>query len=70
MMGIIVKYSDFYQKPAPANFLSQLNLIPKEEIIATISAINSHLNPITTSHLDDSRATQYQCIRLIFLEKN
>lgn len=68
MMGIIVKYSDFYQQPAPADFLSQLNLIPKEEIIATISAVNSHLNPITTSHLDDSRATQYQCIRLIFLD--
>lgn len=68
MMGIIVKFSEFYAKSAPIDSISLLNSIPKEELIATISAINAHLNPITSSHLDDSRKTQIKCIRVIFLD--
>jgi hypothetical protein len=68
MMGIIVKYSEFYGQPAPADPISLLNSIPKEELIATISEVNAHLNPITASHLDDSRKTQFACIRVIFLD--
>lgn len=67
-MGIIVKYSDFYNKPVPADSVSLLKSIPKEELITTIAAINTHLNPITTSHLDDSRSTQLECIRVLFLD--
>lgn len=70
MMGIIIKYSDFYGRPAPENPITLLEPIPKEELIATISAINSRLNPMMTSHLDDSIETQVECIRVTFLDNN
>ena len=69
-MGIIIKYSDFYGQPIPQDPISLLVPIPKEELIATISAINSRLNPIMTSHFDDSVNTQIECIRVTFLDNN
>ena len=67
-MGVILKYSDFYGQPAPIDPLSLLRDIPKEELITTIGAINTRLNPITTAHLDDSRNTQVESIRVLFLD--
>ncbi|WP_264564370.1 hypothetical protein [Flavobacterium sp. N3904] len=46
MMGIIVKYSEFFGQAALADSISLLNSIPKEELITTFSAISAHLNPI------------------------
>ena len=69
-MGIMVKYSDFYGQPAPVNAITLLSPIPKEELIATFAAINTRLNPLMTSHLDDSVDTQVECIRVAFLDNN
>ncbi len=70
MIGIIIKYSDFFGQPIPQNPIALLSSIPKEELIATIGAINSRLNPIMTSNFDDSFETQVECLRVIFLDNN
>jgi len=55
MMGIMVKYSDFYGEPIPANPIDLIKPIPKEELLATISAVNTRLKPVYNSYFDDSR---------------
>ncbi len=35
MIGIIIKYSDFFGQPIPQNPIALLSSIPKEELIAT-----------------------------------
>lgn len=68
MLGYLIKYSDFYYTPIPENPLELILDIPKEELVATISGVNSRLKPIGTNYFDDSRDTQIDCLRSIFLD--
>ena len=68
MLGNLIKYSDFYTAPIPDNPIELVKDIPKEELIATIVAINTRLKPLGVSHFDDSRDTQINCLRTIFLD--
>ncbi|CAD0007128.1 hypothetical protein [Flavobacterium chungangense] len=68
MLGNLIKYSDFYTAPIPDNPIELIIDIPKEELIATIVAINTRLKPLGVSHFDDSRDTQINCLRTIFLD--
>jgi len=70
MMGIIIKYTNFYGTEIPENPLDLIKSIPKDELIATISAINARLKPVYSVSFDDSRETQIDCIKTIFLDNN
>lgn len=70
MWGYLIKYSDFYGTPVPDDPIELILDIPKEELVATIVAINTRLKPLTSSHFDDSRNTQIECLRTIFLDNN
>lgn len=70
MWGFLVKYSDFYGTAVPDNPIELILDIPKEELIITIVGISTRLKPPTTNHFDDSRATQIDCLRLVFLDNN
>lgn len=66
MVGLPVKYSDFYGQAIPNDPISLISDIPKNELIATIAAVNTRLKPIISSHFDTSIETQRDCIRAIF----
>lgn len=68
MLGIMVKYSDFFGEPILANPVDLIRSIPKEELLATITAINTRLKPVYNSYFDDSRKTQVDCLKAIFLD--
>lgn len=68
MMGHLIKYSEFYGDNIPENPINLIKCIPKEELLATIASINNRLKPIHSSHIDDSRDTQVDCLRTIFLD--
>lgn len=68
MLAHLVKYSDFYGTPIPDNPIELILDIPKEELILTISGINTRLKPPTESKFDHSRKTQIDCLRLVFLD--
>lgn len=68
MFGCLIKFTDAYNEVLPSNPLDLLKEIPKEELLATIVAINSKINPIYSSYIDDSRQTQIDCLRSIFLD--
>jgi len=70
MWGYLIKYSDFYNDSVPENPIELIVNIPKEELIVTIVAINTRLKPIGSSHYDDSRQTQIDCLRTVFLDNN
>lgn len=72
MIGIILKYSIYYNKPIPENPLGLLVHLPKNEIIVTISKINTLLQPQGYRNNDDSRETEIECLKAILLqdEKN
>lgn len=70
MWGNLIKYSDFYNDSVPENPIELIIDIPKEELIITIVAINTRLKPIGSSHYDDSRKTQIDCLRTVFLDNN
>jgi len=72
LIGIILKYSIYYNKPIPENPLGLLAHLPKNEIIVTISKINTLLQPQGYRNSDDSRETQIECLKTILLpdEKN
>lgn len=67
-MGHLIKYSEFYASNAPEKPIEILKVLPKEEVLATISAINSRLKPMEKSYFDDSRETQVECLRVLFLD--
>ena len=67
-MGYLVKYSDFYGTAVPDNPIELILDIPKEELIATVVAVNTRLKPLTSNHFDDSKDTQINCLRAIFLD--
>ena len=68
MFGHLIKYSEAYVEKLPENLLDLIKDIPKAELIATIVAINSKINPSNSSFIDDSRMTQIECIRILFLD--
>lgn len=70
MWGYLVKYSDFYGTPVPDNPIELILDITKEELIATIIAVNTRLKPIGANHFDDSRETQVESLRTVFLDNN
>lgn len=70
MMGHLIKFSDFYGSVVLDNPIEIIKLLPKEEILATIAAINARLKPIDKSYFDDSRETQVECLRVLFLDNN
>ncbi|MDP2540725.1 hypothetical protein CSC81_04085 [Tenacibaculum discolor] len=70
MMGHLIKFSNFYGSEVPQNPIEIIKLLPKEEILATITAINARLKPIDKSYFDDSRETQIECLRVLFLDNN
>jgi hypothetical protein len=68
MLGILVKYADFYGTEIPKNPIDLIIDIPKEELISTIDAINTRLKPMDFNYFDDSRETQIDCLRALFLD--
>jgi hypothetical protein len=70
MIGLPVKYSDFYEEDIPEDSLSLIRHLPKKEIITTISMINAKLKPVSATYFDDSRDTQLECSEFLFLENN
>jgi hypothetical protein len=65
VIGVIIKYSDFYGKAIPKEPLDLIKHLPKDELIITISRINSFLNPQNSISIDDSYKTQIECIKTI-----
>ena len=72
MIGIILKYSNYYNKAIPENPLDLLAHLPKNEIIITIAKINTLLQPQGYGSIDNSRKTEIECLKAILLqdEKN
>lgn len=68
MFGHLIKYSEAYNESVPEILSDLVREIPKEELVSTIVAINSRINPVNNSHLDDSRETQIDCLRMLFLD--
>lgn len=68
MIGIIAKYSDFYSGDYPEHHLDLIKSIPKNELVASIGAVNYRLKPIYSNSFDDSKRTQIDCLRAIFLD--
>ena len=68
MIGIILKYSIYYNKPIPENTLALLAHLPKNEIIVTIAKINTLLQPQGYRNTDNSRETQIECLKAIILQ--
>lgn len=67
-MGIITKYSNFYGGEIPKNPIEIIKCIPKEELLATVAAVNARLKPLYNSYFDDSRDTQIDCLKVVFLD--
>lgn len=70
MIGHLIKYSDFYSTSLSRDPVDLIHDIPKQELIATIAAINSKIKPPSSNHFDDSRETQIECLRILFLDNN
>lgn len=58
MWGYLIKHSDFYTTSVSENPIELILDIPKEELLATITAINTRLKPLGSNHFDASRETQ------------
>lgn len=72
MIGIVLKYSVYYNKKVPNKPLELIAHLPKNEIVVTIARINTLLQPQGYRSSDDSRETQIECLKSILLqdEKN
>jgi hypothetical protein len=68
MIGLPIKYSDFYDEAIPEDPLSLIRHLPKKEIITTISMINAKLKSVSATYFDDTRNTQIECSEFLFLE--
>lgn len=68
MIGIILKYSNYYNKPIPETPLGLLAHLPKNEIIVTIAKINTLLQPQGYRNIDNSKETQIECLKAIILQ--
>lgn len=65
MVGVIIKYSEFYIKKIPNYPINLIKHLPKTELIVTISRINSLLNPQNSNGIDNSFETQIECVKTI-----
>ncbi len=65
MIGVIIKYSEFYNRKIPKEPLDLIKHLPKTELIVTLSRINSFLNPQGSIGTDNSFETQIECIKTI-----
>lgn len=68
MLGIVLKYTAYYNKDIPKNPIDLIAHIPKSEIIVTIAKINTLLQPQGYRCSDDSRKTQIECLKTILLQ--
>lgn len=68
MVGIPIKYSDFFNSSVPANPIDLIKTIPKDELIASIAAINTRLKPVFNTSFDNSIETQIESLRAILLD--
>jgi len=68
MFGSPIKYSDFFNQPIPANPISLIKTIPKDELITSICAVNSRLKPVYNTDFDNSIETQIESLRAILLD--
>jgi len=68
MFGIPIKYSNFFNSPIPANPIDLIKSIPKDELIASIAAVNTRLKPIFNTSFDNSKRTQIETLRAILLD--
>jgi hypothetical protein len=65
VIGVIIKYSEFYNLKIPKEPLDLIKHLPKTELIVTLSRINSFLNPQDSIGTDNSFETQIECIKTI-----
>src|SRR5699024_4891612 len=70
MMGHLIKFSEFYRPEVSDSPIELIKLLPKEELLATIAAINARLKPIDKACFDDSRENQVECLRVLFLDND
>lgn len=68
MFGIPIKYSDFFSGPIPINPINLIKSIPKDELIASIAAVNTRLKPIFQTRFDNTTKTQIESLRAILLD--
>ncbi len=68
MIGIVLKYTAYYNKEVPKTPLEIIAHLPKNEIIVTIAKINTLLQPQGYRCSDDSRKTQIECLKSILLQ--
>ncbi|HCY80613.1 MAG TPA: hypothetical protein DHV22_02900 [Xanthomarina gelatinilytica] len=64
----MVKYSDFFNQAANPDPINLIKTIPKDELIASICAINARLKPIYNTAFDNSIETQIESLRAILLD--
>lgn len=65
MFGHPLKFSDFFNQDVPNNPLHLIRTLPKDELIATITAVNTRLKNVYSSGYDISRQTQIECLRAV-----
>ncbi|MDM1072047.1 hypothetical protein HX001_06005 [Empedobacter brevis] len=71
MIGYLIKFTDIFpDEEMPKNPLDLIKHIPKEELLVTLSSINSLLNPIVSSYFDDSMENQHKCLKKVFYNTN
>lgn len=71
MIGYLIKFTDIFpDEEIPKNRLDLIKHIPKEELLVTLSSINSLINPIYSSYLDDSIDNQHRCLKKVFYNTN
>ncbi len=68
MFGVSIKYSQFFKQQVPQKPINLILDIPKNELIASICAINTRLKPVYNIGFDNSRKTQIECLRAILLD--
>lgn len=71
MIGFLIKFTDIFpNEEMPKKPLDLIKHIPKEELLVTLSSINSLLNPIFNSYFDDSKENQHRCLKTVFYNTN
>ena len=68
MFGSMIKYSDFFHQQVPLRPIDLIKIIPKDELIASICAINTRLKPVYNTNFDNSIETQIDSLRALLLD--
>jgi hypothetical protein len=66
MIGVLLKYSDFFSDKLPLNKFDLVKNIPRVELIATVSAVNHTIKSALSVDFDDSWENQLRQIELIY----